>query len=323
MTVLVYECTRDAHPSWNFSKSCPRGIAYETPTHFVHLYGQRVGTCTISSGLTITEGKICTLREWVVSRFGAQNIEETNLPVGQCVSNVWRPGLYYNEDVLQSLGASLPDVRQAQRSIVSLFRKLDEILNYIEPSQHGLLSFGHRTRELLILACTDIEDQWVRMLRLAGVTKSRLNTTDYVQLRKPLHLAEFRMLMPAYPEIAIEPFAGWTEDQPTASLPWYEAYNKTKHDKTNHLMDATLQMCIDAVAANIAMFSARFGPHFLIEGQGSTSSQFNELFKIELSDPDFKTFYAPLIDTSAFGGALQYLDSRNLTLPRDRLPLVL
>ncbi|MBB3408746.1 hypothetical protein FHT87_002649 [Rhizobium sp. BK316] len=297
MAVIVYQCTADP-PNWNFFSKTPRGIAYETSTHFVHQYGGGDGVYTISPGLTVTEAKSgSSLQSWVVQRFGAQGIETARLAEGEVIDKVWRPGLYYEVDILQALNLSMHEIQQTERSLLLLFHRLNEVLNFIEPSTQGLASYGHRTRELLILACTEVEDQWSQMLRSAGVTQAILKTKDYFRLKAPLHLAEFEVGMPTYANVAaVAPFRGWSTPATTQSLPWYDAYNKTKHDKKNHFADATLQHCIEAVAANVALFCARFGPYRLIENRGTIGTQFNELFRISMLNPNFKTFYVPKID---------------------------
>jgi hypothetical protein len=39
----------------------------------------------------------------------------------------------------------------------------------VEPTGPGLDSYGPRMRELLILACTEVEDQWSHYMRVARV----------------------------------------------------------------------------------------------------------------------------------------------------------
>jgi hypothetical protein len=93
----------------------------------------------------------------------------------------------------------------------------------------------------------------------------------------------------------LRPFHGWTAAQPTKSLVWYDGYNLTKHDRKTHFDKATLKNCIDAVSANLALFSPRFSPYPLYNEGGTVSALFQQLFEIELKDPRPETFYVPLI----------------------------
>jgi hypothetical protein len=313
---LVYKCSKN-YRSLNWTTRHPRGIAYETATHFVHFCGNDENVFTISSGLTVAEHKNgLTLNQWVTQRFGAQDVQTTTVAEGHVVNKVWRPGLYYTADVLQAMSVDISVTKQAERSLVLLLQRVSEILNFIEPSTHGLLSFGHKTRELLILACTDAEDHWTKLLRTAGVTKPILKTNDFIALKTPFHLQEFEVSMPGYPSVPkMRPFGGWIESRPTQSLGWYDAYNKVKHDKSGSLQYATLQNAIGAVAANIALFCAQFGPHMLYESAGTVGSHFNELFSVELVNPDFSSFYAPLIDTANWT-SIGWGESRSLSAHR-------
>jgi len=85
-------------------------------------------------------------------------------------------------------------------------------------------------------------------------------------------------------------FRGWDAARPTRSLPWYDADNKTKHDRTRHFEEAMLATCLSAVATHVVLFCARWGPFFLLDGQGPLSSLVNQLFKIELNDPNVTSF---------------------------------
>ena len=55
---------------------------------------------------------------------------------------------------------------------------------------------------------------------------------------------------------------GWNARHPTSSLVWYDAYNKTKHDREKNLKLATLNNAITAVGAAVVMFRAQFGFNF-------------------------------------------------------------
>lgn len=76
----------------------------------------------------------------------------------------------------------------------------------------------------------------------------------------------------------------------------YDAYNKTKHDRANHFADATLEQCLFAVAANVVLFCTRWSAYFLTDGSGPLAALVNQLFAIELSDPDVRFFYVQNLD---------------------------
>jgi hypothetical protein len=275
----------------------PRGMAYETDKHFVHVYGKADGLWVVSNGLTIAEVKQGTLRDWIVNNFGAGEIEECSNDVGTTIKGVWRPGLFYEDEMLQGLGGTNAELRDSEQALLLLVQRLDELLLFIEPSKKTFDAYSHKARELLILACTEIEAQWQYYMELAGSTMPTrgFTTNDYVKLLKPLFLAEFEVMLPRYEELApIRPFLGWArKPSPTKSLRWYDAYNKTKHDRTRYFSEATLLRCIEAVAACIVLFSVRFGPFRLYHGAGTLAALINASFSIRLRDCKPVSFYVP------------------------------
>jgi hypothetical protein len=275
----------------------PRGMAYETATHFVHVYGKEDGLWVVSNGLTIAEIKKGTLHDWIISNFGATDVEECSNEVGETIQGVWRPGLYYADETLQGLGQTDAELKDAEQALLLLVQRLDELLLYIEPSSTTLDTYGHKTRELLILACTEIEAQWKYFMRLAGSSEPPrgFTTNDYVRLVEPLFLAELEVTLPRYKGVApVRPFFGWDSNpSPTKTLPWYFSYNKTKHDRSAHFSEASLQRCIEAVAACFVLFSVRFGPYRLYHGAGTLAALFNGSFSIGLRNCNPTSFYIP------------------------------
>lgn len=301
MKALTYRNTKTNNRIWSeqVHETHPRGFAYVTNTHFVHLYGWDAGFWTLHPRMAIVQEIEGELRDWVEREFGAQEVSETSLDVGATVSAVWRPGLYFDDHFLQAIGNSEKEFSSAGQALRLLLERLDELLLYIEPSQGGLASYGHKSRELLILACTEVENQWRRLLTLANYRNAvgrHLTTTDYVKLAPKLYLREFQFTLKPYdmPE-PFCPFSNWDNANPTRSIQWYDAYNKTKHDREEQFSQASLTNCLFAVTANLALFCSRFGPFMLLNESGRLSSLVNQHFKIELTGCDVRDFYVPKI----------------------------
>jgi hypothetical protein len=300
MRALVYRNTKSTIPGWvtTIHEIESRGIAYETPSHFVHIYGRTGPLWTISIGLTVTEAKSGTLNDWVVRTFGAEDIDPCNLDVGQTIEGLWRPGLFFDDEMQQGLAFTNEQLRLAEQSLLLLIERLDELLLFVEPSPTTLATHSHKARELLLLACTEAEAHWQHFLRRAGVISAArsFTTNDFVRLCDPLFLTEYEISLPRYSAIApARPFFGWSPAAPTQSLPWYQAYNDTKHDRMANFQVASLSNCIMSVAANLVLFAVRFGPYRLYNAAGSLSTLFNETFSIVLVNPDSRSFYAPSI----------------------------
>jgi hypothetical protein len=301
MNAIVYQNTLTALPGWvqPLHVEQNRGMAYETPTHFVHFYGRGSGLWVVSTGLTATEQRTGTLADWVSRVFGATHVAQSHHAVGSAVAGVWRPALYYQPETLQALGNSEGEQRAAEQALRLLVERLDELLLYIEPDSNGLRAYSHKTRELLILACTEAENTWKHYMRLAGASPlggGDFTTKDYVRLLGALFLSEFEISLKPYGSVPpIRPFLGWDPAAPTRSLPWYDAYNKTKHDRSTHFGESTLNNCLIAIAANVALFCVRFSPFPLFHTPGTLAPLINHLFGIELRDCDPATFYVPLL----------------------------
>lgn len=125
MKALVYHNTKSTIPHWpSIHEKQERGIAYEADKHFVHIYGIADHLWTISNGLTVTDNKTGSLTDWVKRSFGAENIEESNLDVGVTVEGVWRPGLYYDNEMLQGLGEAQVNLRLAEQALLLLIKGL-------------------------------------------------------------------------------------------------------------------------------------------------------------------------------------------------------
>jgi hypothetical protein len=215
----------------------------------------------------------------------------------------------------------------AEQSLRILIGKLDDILLYIEATINGLNTYGHKTRELLILACTEVEQYWTQYMKLAssGPTGRTFTTNDYIKLHAPLHLADYEVSFRQSNSIQpIAPFKSWNRENPTRSLNWYDAYNKTKHDRGSYFTEATLYNCFCALSAIISLFCVRYSPYPLIHGNGSTAALFNQHFSIQLKSPDTRSFYIPKIKLPQnMPKDFVCNDLRNFLTPWQAKPLVL
>jgi len=150
----------------------------------------------------------------------------------------------------------------ALSQLVTLQLELISIFQVCEPSSNNLDVFGHRIRNLLLVAATEAETQMKGVLVANGVDHSgrHFNTNDYVRLLGPMHLDEYEVRFPLHPCIpAVNPFENWDSSKPTQSLLWYDAYNSTKHDRESNFDRATLRNAISSVCACVVLTIAQFG----------------------------------------------------------------
>jgi hypothetical protein len=209
----------------------------------------------------------------------------------RCVKAKLRPGVYFPRvyrPVLSKLGRIRPlmftdrDHKTVKKAIgyfeiyqpvvestfvsgvnqlVLLKDDLNSIFQSIHPIPRNHAVYGHRIRNLLILACTEVEAQLKGILTENIKTpRKQYNTKDYVKLRDLLKLTEYQISFAHYPEIGtVSPFQNWDEDSPTQSITWYDSYNAVKHDRETQFDKATLFNAIQAIAALAILTLAQYG----------------------------------------------------------------
>jgi hypothetical protein len=156
----------------------------------------------------------------------------------------------------------VPARTATMRAARSLFTRLRDVFQVVEPTRLHDAVFGHELRQLLMLASTEVESSWRAVLTANAypVGAGRWGTNDYVKLLGPMKLDEYVTTLASHPEYGeIAPFAGWDAASPTRSLAWYDAYNATKHNREDELHRATVRAVIHAMAAVHVVTVAQFG----------------------------------------------------------------
>jgi hypothetical protein len=305
MKAIFYEITDTKVPNLvkDFHLGLGLGYAYETDTHYIHFYGTNRNWFSIHTGQTVIENKsestYKTLKEWVEFYFGARNIQTMSSNIGESVEGVWRSGLFYYDDTNKALNTNEAERRLSEQALRVLLEKLDDLFLYVEPDTISFNTYSHKIRELLILACTEVENFWSFYMHLSGTRPIGRNysTQDYVKLLDKLFLKEFQCSLRSYVSLpAIKPFENWNTTNPTTSLVWYDAYNKTKHNRASHFTSATLSNALSAVIANIILYIVRFSPYPLLEENGTFNSLINQHFRFELINADITKSYIPLLE---------------------------
>lgn len=163
-----------------------------------------------------------------------------------------------------------PDFAKSPEHYVRAFllvqKDLLELFDYIEPADANLSCHSFRTHELLLRACVEVEANCKAILAENGYTKSGdLNMTDYKKLNRTHRLSSYEVRIPTwYGNSAVrKPFAAWAVPplQPLPSLPWYDAYNQTKHNRHDAFALATFENMLDSVCGLLVVLSAQFFTH--------------------------------------------------------------
>jgi hypothetical protein len=256
----------------------PHGVAYFSAGHWWYS-GVNFGGAPMA--VPIEQQDMSKLKEWISGILGDANPVESD----------YRPGTAYKRISLplSTIGnlQRAVDMKAMNESSVALrilVTKMQDIFETVEPGSQNLRSYGHKIRELLLLASMEVENSWAAVLKANGYVRSRFSTNDYVKLLAPMLLDRFILELRSYHDFpSMVPFRGWDPQSPTQSLDWYDAYNKTKHDREGFLDAASLERAVTAVAAAVVMHTAQFSGASTRadEGIGSLRGVFN--FKIDSS----------------------------------------
>ena len=156
-----------------------------------------------------------------------------------------------------------------------LIQELQQICQVVQPEKANFSAYGHEIRNIIILACTEVEAQWKNILEANNQQgKSRF---DYVKLARPMKLGEYRVALSWYPWLRpITPFAKWLP-VPRGSkqhLPWYDAYNAIKHDREKNFARAKLIYALESVTGCFVMLCAQYGWDFAKRGENARDAFF-------------------------------------------------
>lgn len=225
----------------------PKGFVYNSPQGYIKSASGEPDAAALAADIR---------QNYTMTEYGraVKELAEPSLGNQTCHKRIWRPGL------------STPDLdgegyTDATTAFISLQADLLDLLRVIEPCTQNSTTYGHATRELLLLACTEVETIWRSILVCNNYkTTSRLSTNDYVKVLSPLQLDRWAVKLVRYPDFpTLTPFKGWDQARPTSSISWYDAYNHTKHDRIANFDQATFGAVLNAMAALFVLLAAQYG----------------------------------------------------------------
>lgn len=193
------------------------------------------------------------------------------------------PGVYYPRMMRENLRFTHrgPSFLQDMRAYQNIQSSLDNLFNFIEPVEINLTTYGHKIRELLILACTEVEYLLLKTLTENSYDeKYQYLTKDYIRCNDLLKLNQYEVKLIQYSDLKnFSPFKNWDTDKPTKSIPWYDAYNKVKHNRNDNIADANLEHLLNAVSAIHILLESQYGEGIFqsIFGQAEHKSLFSTL----------------------------------------------
>ncbi|HUU27211.1 MAG TPA: hypothetical protein VM123_05325 [archaeon] len=145
------------------------------------------------------------------------------------------------------------------RAFLLLLKDLRELFDYVEPADKNLNCYSYRIHALLLRACVEVEANCKAILKENGYIKDsdKMNMGDYKKINETHRLSSYKVKIPNWSGSSSvrEPFSEWDSD---ASLPWYNAYNSTKHDRHKEFEKATFEHLLDASCGLLVLLSAQF-----------------------------------------------------------------
>ena len=224
----------------------------------------------------------------ITNAFEYSIIKREYIDIGWKYKHIWKP--FMNVKLQGELDFTQSELFHAKRDLSILIQKLQEILLYVEPSEEGLQAYSHKMRELLFLACSDLESTFKKYN-----FKKNERMNDYIEILKYVDLTKYKISLVGYANpCSCSPFENWNKEKASTSLKWYDAYNKIKHDREKNFHLATLESCVSAVSANLIMFAIRYAPSFLYNENDvcSNLARSSLEYKIEKSSD----FYIPIVE---------------------------
>jgi hypothetical protein len=150
------------------------------------------------------------------------------------------------------------------RGFMLLLKDLQELFDYVEPADDNLSCYSYRIHALLLRACVEVEANCKAVLKENGYVKTDkkgndvdMNMSDYKKINVSHHLSSYQVQVPHWTgnQSLRTPFSAWAAGE---TLPWYNAYNATKHDRLFEFRAATFEHLLDACCGVLVMLSAQF-----------------------------------------------------------------
>lgn len=228
--------------------------------------------------ISTDENVVCeflrNLPHLVFPSFFKEEFIKTKLNCGEKYFNVYRPcfnvaiaekreeaGLIDNKPFFSDYEDAKISNNQEYYNLLNqleiLVDELNSVFKTIAPQKANLQVYGHDIRNIIILACTEIDAMMMRVLKKNGIKEQGhfYNMKDYIKLSKPLRLQEYSINFTRYFDLSnFSPYSDWND-----SLVWYDAYNKIKHDREVNFSMATLENAINSISAFAIMLIAQFG----------------------------------------------------------------
>lgn len=166
-----------------------------------------------------------------------------------------------------------PDYAQDPKHYIRAFLIIQsDIINlfeFIEPSNINLKTYSFRIHELLMRTCIEVEANFKAILKENIYTKKSItdwNIQDYNKVNVSHHLDDYAVQFPYWKgeNNTFKPFENWKiEKNP---LTWYQAYNKSKHNRFESFENANFENLLNAFAGLFVLITSQFNTNPFVPG---------------------------------------------------------
>jgi len=153
------------------------------------------------------------------------------------------------------------------RAFLLIQSDLLKIFEFVEPSDCNLDTYSFRIHELLTRTCIEIEANFKAILKEniynptdkkgTPISENRWNMQHYKKVNHTHHLSSYKVYVPIWDgeRSVFEPFKQWAT---CSELFWYQAYNKSKHDRKQEFKKANFENLLNSVAGLLVLLSSQF-----------------------------------------------------------------
>ena len=202
-------------------------------------------------------------------------LKRLKLDYGQCYHSIYRPILteifftdYFssrqNECLPTETYKDLPILNHQEysnqlRQLEIILDDVEEVFQVVAPRSNQFSVYGHAIRNIIILACTELDARMQSILVSNGAQSigKYFEMLDYYKLKDALKLDKYELSFYRYGDLgSFSPFLTWESDE---QLYWYKAYNHIKHNREKHFAEAKLFNAINAIMAYAIILIAQYG----------------------------------------------------------------
>ncbi len=202
---------------------------------------------------------------------------KSNFNIGEYYRYIYRPVISYKLQGFHMVKDGVPfsdsfddiSIWNYRKEYLSHIRQLDyildqlkEVFRVVEPSLDNKETYGNTLRNIIILSCTEIDSMMSNILKSNSfyVKDDKYNTKHYVKLKEALRLTEYTLTFNEYEDLgAFSPYFNWNKEMPSVTIPWYDVYNKVKHDRQANMHLANMDNALASIAAYAILVVAQYG----------------------------------------------------------------